>query len=209
MKASVQYSPTARQESSETAPLAVCLGILILFCCLISSNNSVAATGDELIITGNIVNLRAAPSTNAEPLIKLLKDRKVTEIRRQNDWVEVETYRKDIKTGWVHQSLLNIVTARQNTSSPTGFERFMQRFNDQNEVIKKQSGDIYFSEIKNKGHGQIDAIATEAWLNADQEERGRAMNVVFKLWNTVVPVGSAMSVSVIDKQAAQHMVMLR
>lgn len=85
----------------------------------------------------------------------------------------------------------------------------MQRFNDQCEVIKKQNGDIYFSEIKNKGHGKIEIVATEAWLNATQEERGKATNGVFKLWNNVVPVGSAMSIYVIDKQSGQHMVMLR
>jgi hypothetical protein len=52
-----------------------------------TTSNSLAATGDKLIITGDIVNLRVEASTEANSPIKLLKDRIVTEIQRQNVWV--------------------------------------------------------------------------------------------------------------------------
>jgi SH3-like domain-containing protein len=185
------------------------ISVCILFFFIGYTSNSVAETGDKLIIIGDIVNLRAEPSTSANSLIKLTKNREVTEIRRQQDWVEIETYRKDVKTGWVHQSLLSKAIVKQNTSSPTHFDRFMQRFNDHNEVIKKQNGIIYFSEVKNKGQWQIEIVAAQAWLNAQQEERGTAMNIIFKIWNNIVPVGSSMSVRVFDKQGEQHMLMLR
>lgn len=172
--------------------------------------NSVAATGDELIVTESIVNVRAGPSTDAEPLIKLLKDRKVTEIQRQDNWVEVETHRDDIKTGWIHKSLLRKkAAATQNTSSPTRFDHFMQRFNDYNEIIKKQNGIIYFTEAKDKGKGEIEVIATQAWISGDSEMRNAELHEIFKLWSDVVPVGSSISVHVLDEQGEQYMLMMR
>jgi uncharacterized protein YgiM (DUF1202 family) len=183
---------------------------LITLICISYTSNSFAAAGDELKITGDIVNLRAGPSIGADLLIKLIKDRKVTEIQRQKDWIEIETHRKDIKTGWIHQSLLaKATTSSPNTSSPTRFDTFKQRFDDQNQVTKKQNGVIYFSAVKNKGQGQIEVIATEAWINAQREKRGTTMNTIFKLWSKVVPVGSSMSVRVFDERGEQHMVMVR
>jgi uncharacterized protein YgiM (DUF1202 family) len=185
--------------------------VLFVFCFLVTAS-SFAATGDELIITGDIVNLRTGPSADAEAPIKLLQGRKVIEIQREDGWVEVETHREDIKTGWVHESLIAKITAtaKQNrTLSNKRFKRFMQRFNDHNEVIKKQNGDIYFSNVKDKGDGTIEVIATEAWLDAEREERGTSLNEIFRLWSDVVPVGSSMSVIVFDKQGEQHMLMLR
>ena len=177
--------------------------------------NSFADIGDELVITGDIVNIRIGPSIDTDAMIKLLKDHKVIEIQRQEDWVEIETHRKDIKTGWVHESLVAKVTAtttkppKQKTLSQRRFEHFMQGFNEYNEIIIKQNGALYFLEARDKGKGVIDVIATEAWLNAGREERGISLNEVFKLWSDVVPVGSPMSVIVFDEQGEQHMVMLR
>ena len=176
--------------------------------------NSFAEMGDELVITGDIVNLRTGPSIDTNAPIKLLKDHKVIEIQRQDDWVEIKTHRKDIKTGWVHESLIAKVTAtikppKQKTLSQRRFEHFMKGFNEYNEIIIKQNGVLYFSGARDKGKGVIDVIATEAWLNAGREERGNILNEVFKLWSDVVPVGSPMSVIVFDEQGEQHMVMLR
>ena len=211
------------QTSHEAIPVSALfqlrLRVHLFSFCLFFITSSFADTGDELIITGDIVNLRTGPSSYTEAPIKLSQGRKVIEIQRNGDWVEIETHRNDIKTGWVHESLVAkatatvtaITTTKQNTtpSSTKRFKRFKQRFNDQNEVIKKQNGLIYFSEANDKGEGSIEVIATEAWLNAKREERGKSLNEIFKLWSDVVPVGSSMSVIVFDEQGEQHMVMLR
>lgn len=201
MKRLVQYS----QKKS------LCLSVIMLLLGMTTMSNSIAATGDKLIITGDIVNLRAEPSTEADSPIKLLKDREVTEIQRQNDWVEIETHRKDIKTGWVHKSLLEKarVMASPNTSSPTRFERFMVDFNDHNQVLKKKSGVIYFSEAKNKGQGEIELFATEAWMNAEIELRNNLLSEIFKLWGDVTPVGSSISIRVFDTQGEPSTLMMR
>ncbi len=113
MEAPTRHSQTVNQMISGS--LALWFSVCILSFCISYTSNCIAATGDKLIITGDIVNLRTAPSSSADSPIKLLKDREVTEIKRQHDWVEIETHRKDIKTGWIHQSLLVKVTMTKNT----------------------------------------------------------------------------------------------
>ena len=178
----------------------------VLACCYLLISNSFAAMGDTLIITGDIVNLRTAPSTDADTPIKLLKDQKVIEIQRQDEWVEIETGRDDIKTGWVHKSLVSNVTTN---ASSKQFNYFMQRFNEHNETRKNKHDIIYFSTAKDQGDGTIELIATEDWLQADYDQRGQALNTIFKLWSDIVPVGKSMSVIVFDEQGEQHMIMLR
>lgn len=180
--------------------------LLVLVCCFLLIGNSFATMGDTLVITGDIVNVRTAPSTEADTPIKLSKGQKVIEIRRQDDWVEIETGRDDIKTGWVHKSLVDNVTTKESSKQ---FNYFMQRFNEHNETSKNKNESIYFSTAKDSGDGTIELIATEDWLKADYEQRGQALNTIFKLWSDIVPVGKPMSVIVLDKQGEQHMIMLR
>lgn len=207
----------------------ICSFVFMSFasCCFIA--NSYAEPGDELVVTGSIVNLRTAASTASEAALKLLQGRKVIEIQRLDDWVEIETGRSDIRTGWLHQSLVakasevdlsifektepeevKLTIAEQMAKSDINrFEHFMQRFNDRNEVTIKQGGIIYFSDAKQNDDNAIKVIATEAWLTAEIEERQNTLSEVFKLWSDVVPVGSSITMKVFDEQGEQHMVMLR
>lgn len=183
--------------------------MLIAIFCLAYPDNSIALSGDILVVNESLVNVRSGPSNKAESVIKLKENRKVTEIQRQNNWVEVELHRDDINTGWIHSSLLSKASQTQNTSSPTRFDVFMQRFNDHNEVIKKQNGDIYFTKASHKGKGNIEVIATEVWLNKDMESRNNTLSEIFKMWSDVVPVGSSISVHVVDEHGERYTVMLR
>ncbi len=183
--------------------------LLLVFACGSGSiSNSYAAAGDQLIITGNIVNLRTAPSTDAASPLKLLKDRKVIEIQRQGDWVEVKTNRDDVKTGWIYKTLVRKLKKKESTEEKR-FRIFKQRFNAYKENIRNKNGIPQFKEVIDKGKGIIHVIATEAWLATTHEVRGVSLNEVFKLWSDVVPVGSSLSVIVLDEQGEQHTMMLR
>jgi len=182
--------------------------LLVIACGSVAISNSYAATGDQLIITGDIVNLRTAPSTDAASPIKLLKDRKLIEIQRQGDWVEVKTNREDIKTGWVYKTLIKKIKKKESAEEKR-FRIFKQRFNAYNENIRNQNGIPQFKEVIDKGEGTIHVIATEAWVATTHEARGASLTDVFKLWSDVVPVGSSLSVVVIDEQGEQHTMMLR
>jgi len=173
------------------------------------TTSSIAKAGDELVINESLVNMRAGPSAEDEVLLKLKQDRKVTEIQRQGSWVEIETHREDIKTGWIHKTLLSKATISKNTSSPSRLDNFMQRFNDMNEVITKQNGVIYFSNVKHIGKGQLEVIATQAWINSNIETRNNTLSEIFKFWSEVSPVGSSISIQVFDEQGDKFTLMMR
>jgi hypothetical protein len=181
---------------------------LLIACGSVSIGNSHAAAGDQLIITGDIVNLRTAPSIDAASPIKLLKDRQVIEIQRQGDWVEIKTNREDIKTGWVYKTLIAKVKQKESAEEKR-FRIFKQRFAEYNQNIRNQNGIPNFKDAKDEGAGTIHLIATGVWLAKTHEARGAPLNDIFKLWSDVVPVGSSLSVIVLDEQGEQHSVMLR
>lgn len=80
--------------------------VSIITSCFIYSTMVIAAAGDVLVINGDLVNVRQAPTINADVVFRLAKGDKVIQIQRQDDWVEIGIYRKNKKTGWIHQSLL-------------------------------------------------------------------------------------------------------
>jgi len=75
--------------------------------------DAMAATGDSLIVTGDGVNVRYAPSTDAKVRMRVYHDQLVTELERQGDWVRVEIAGSDGASGWIHASLLAVPSADQ------------------------------------------------------------------------------------------------
>ncbi len=75
--------------------------------------SALAATGDTLIVTGDGVNVRYAPSTTAKVRMRVSRDQLVTERERQGDWVRVEIAGSDGAEGWIHASLLTAPTAEE------------------------------------------------------------------------------------------------
>lgn len=57
--------------------------LLILTFELIYIENSLAETGDQLIISGNLVNIRTAPSIDSETATKLPRGEKHIEVQRK------------------------------------------------------------------------------------------------------------------------------
>jgi hypothetical protein len=66
---------------------------------------ALADQGDILLVTGNNVNVRAGPSTDAGILARVGIDEPATELRRLGAWVEVALPGQDV-LGWIHGSLL-------------------------------------------------------------------------------------------------------
>ncbi len=187
----------------------IVLKLLIIAFCLGHLANSFAETGNKLIINESLVNMRAEPAGDAEILLKLSNGREVTEIQRQGNWIEIETHRDDVKTGWIHKSLLINATAKQNTTSPTRFDHFMQRYNEHKDDIRKQNGIIYFTEARHKGQGELELVATQDWLTSEMELQNNTLSEIFKLWSDVTPVGSSISIQVFDELGEKYTVMMR
>jgi uncharacterized protein YgiM (DUF1202 family) len=155
--------------------------------------NSFADSGDELVINGDLVNFRAAPSSKSKIITKLPRGSKLIEIQRQNEWIEVETGRKNIKTGWVHDSLLSREMETGNVGAPRAagsvnlFNKFRKIFNSQKENIKNEDGAIYFAQARFESETTIGVIATEAWFISASEERENALSKVLDIWNELNP----------------------
>jgi hypothetical protein len=69
---------------------------------------AVAAPGDQLAVTGDVVNVRAGPSTGDRVLLHVDRDEPAVELRRIDDWVQVQIPGR-VAEGWIHQSLLRLV----------------------------------------------------------------------------------------------------
>ena len=85
--------------------LYVCIGMVLIT----GANLAPAASGDTLYVRGNNVKVRAAPSLQAPALRQVHYGQVVIELHRRGVWVRVSLSGGQVKTGWIHASLLQIV----------------------------------------------------------------------------------------------------
>ena len=71
------------------------------------SGAALAAQGDSLVVTGNGVNVRVAPKSNAKILFQLYRNDPAVEVAREGNWVEVQLPDRGA-TGWIHASLVTV-----------------------------------------------------------------------------------------------------
>ena len=65
-----------------------------------------AAAGDQLVVTGDGVNVRSEPTTSGSIRLRVYRDQEVTELAREGEWVRVEIGGQGDREGWIHGSLL-------------------------------------------------------------------------------------------------------
>ena len=178
-----------------------------------------ADAGDELVVQGGIVNLRAGPSLDHDVVAKLEDGRKLYEIQRQDVWVQVRTEPTEGSTGWIHSSLVrksNIVRSAGHVKEPDKeeklkltFEKFKPAFDTLNARIEIETGNVPFTNVDYAGNGAIRITASETWLNSSRENRERHLAEIFKLWDSVVDVGLPVSVDIVNSENERFMVMFR
>jgi len=66
---------------------------------------ALAAEGDDLVVTGEGVNVRAEPQSGAPILLQVHRPEQAVEVAREGDWVRVQLPDHDT-VGWIHSSLL-------------------------------------------------------------------------------------------------------
>jgi len=188
--------------------------ITTLFCLLAWA--LMAAPGDDLIVLGNIVNMRKGPAIDYPVTLKLKKGRKLVEIQRDNGWVEVKIGRDDIKSGWIYSSLLGkdmideSSIALENTDTDNQlFELFKLALNELNEKSKASLGEVPFTKTKYMGNYNIQITATDAWLSLPRTDREKSLSDVFEIWSAAVGDDLSIMVYIIDKNGDRLMTMLR
>lgn len=187
---------------------------MLLFILLVTVpfNKIIAVPGDDLVITGSIVNLRGQASTDAPVLLKLLRDRRVVEIKREGEWVEVFIDRADISTGWIHNSLVAPLADRNNVPlaiHTESFNRFVETFNDLNGSWQQQYGYLPFISVEEFTNRRIRITATTVWLKTDQGHRQQMLSLIFAQWSNAVGSGLSIYLEVVDQDGDRHMSMFR
>jgi uncharacterized protein YgiM (DUF1202 family) len=79
------------------------------------ATGAAAAPGDALVVTGDVVNVRAGPGTDNSVLFHARRDQQVMELARTGDWIQVRSP-EQAADGWIHQSLLRVVERTQPAS---------------------------------------------------------------------------------------------
>ena len=130
-----------------TIPIRLCL-LTILIYPQISIVN--AFPGDELVVTGSLVNFRAEPSLKAKVLLRFAKGKELIEISRYQEWIEVSTKREDTRSGWVHSSLLETLETEEQglQTENSAFSRFKSQFDELNESIHEEHGYVPFTRVE-------------------------------------------------------------
>ena len=75
---------------------------LIPLILLLIAGQVLARPGDELTVTGWVVNMRVGPSMNEEIIFHVEKGQRLVEVRRQDNWFLVETGLEENRSGWIH-----------------------------------------------------------------------------------------------------------
>ena len=93
--------------------VAASLAVLLL------AASVLAATGDALMVTGDGVNVRAGPSSDAAVRMRVHRGQQVIELQREGSWVRAEIAGTAGQEGWIHSSLLAAPRADQpETAAP-------------------------------------------------------------------------------------------
>ena len=175
------------------------------------TTNVSAEMGDDLWITGTVVNLRNGPSINDPVLLQLSRGTRVVEISRFEEWVEVTIDRDDIQVGWIHASLLESgSTTGQDEDSRSGrFQKFLidfERFRNNHQGNDVLTG---FRDISSDGEGSLQLTVTDEWLNLPLDSREEIISDIFRLWTESSDEGLGVSVEVVDKNKQAHMMIFR
>ncbi len=175
-----------------------------------------ATPGDELTVVGNIVNLRAGPSIATPVVMRLVKGRKLVEIQRNADWIEVGTGKMKVESGWIHSTLVEKIFITDAGEAPkktviveTIFELFQLALAELNENIKRETGNTHFINAKDLSNGIIEVTATELWLSSPTKEREDDMTEIFKIWNAAMGDEAHITVFIVDKDGQRRMSMFR
>ena len=74
-------------------------------CIALLAKLALAAPGDQLVVSGDVVNVRAGPGTEYRVLLQVYQNQRAAELAREGEWVQVELT-DPIAQGWIHRSLL-------------------------------------------------------------------------------------------------------
>jgi hypothetical protein len=196
---------------------------------------ALAAQGDDLLVTGSNVNVRAGPSTEAGVLTRVGVDEPAIERRRQGQWVEVELPDQNV-LGWIHDSLLtsapgqaapapsqsesasevatvDVVTTDVaavdaldgEESDGTPLAQFRREVEYFNNRAVAVAGVDLFTGVESLGEGGVQVVTTEAWATMSHPGQQNYLNALFARWRAAAGADEALRLEIIDSTGALMM----
>ena len=86
-------------------------------CVALLARLALAAPGDGLVVTGDVVNVRAGPGTEYQVQLQVHRNQPAVELAREGEWVRVELAGRG-EEGWIHESLLEVSSRAQPAAAP-------------------------------------------------------------------------------------------
>ncbi len=150
-----------------------------------------AAPGDIHTVTGEKVNLRAAPSDNASIRSTVTRGDEVIELKQEGSWIGVRSMRTG-EEGWVFGDLVKRRTpstlggassAGGSAGSDAGFGRISSGFDELLANINNQLGYRFAERVEQSGNGALRVIPTQEWLyNTSREAKLYATLALYEMW---------------------------
>lgn len=196
------------------------LGRLAFAGLMLSVGTALAATGDALIVTGDRVNVRFGPGTDAGIKMRVHRNQQVTELERQGEWVRAEIAGTGGEEGWIHGSLLE---ARQGRAAPApeppsevaarapeaaepaagrpldlaGLDQFRESVEYLNSRAQAVAGVELFTGVEAASEDVVQVTATEAWASIPPAGQQSYLNTLVDRW-AAAKGGSPASVQIVD-----------
>ncbi|CAO3453424.1 hypothetical protein [Azospirillum argentinense] len=146
-----------------------------------------AAPGDIHTVTGEKVNLRAAPSDNASVRSTVTRGDEVIELKQEGNWIGVRSMRTG-EEGWVFGDLVKRQTpstlgGASSAASDAGFGRISSGFDGLLAGINNQLGYRFAEKVEQSGNGALRVIPTQEWLyNTSREAKIYAALALYEMW---------------------------
>jgi len=195
---------------------------------VVLSSAALAASGDHLVVTGNGVNVRARPATDAPILLQVYRSDPAVELGRKGDWVEVRLPTRDAE-GWIHDSLLSAAAgagqpapnpgaaaapgpagpapAPSGSSGPQlaaldgadALAHFRDSVTYLNNRAVAAAGVDLFTGVKAAGDGVVAVTATDAWNHVPADGQDSFLRTLFDRWLAAAGGNQPLRVEVVDQ----------
>jgi hypothetical protein len=172
---------------------------------------AVAAPGDPLVVTSDVVNVRAGPGTDNPVLFHVARAQQVVELTRSGNWVQVQIP-DEAADGWIHQSLLQAVEPAQpapdataatvgSRSAPSEAEAlalFRSNVTELNARAVAVAGVELFAGAEPANGGTIRVMVTETWDLIPEAGQKSYTNALFEQWRAAAGGDDPLRVQVVD-----------
>lgn len=169
--------------SGKSSVLRAALGVGVCGLMMAFGGPAVASPGDTHTVTGERVNLRAAPTDRASIRSTVRRGDELLELKQDGNWTGVRNMRTG-EEGWVFTDLL-----RQRSTSmlgggergsfarySSGFDRLIGRVND-------ELGYKFADRVEVGENGLLRVTPTQEWLfNTSREAKIYAALALYQMW---------------------------